>query len=130
MLFIDSCYIIALMNEKAKSHNEALELLEYISNEKTLINSTVLLEILNNLKKKIYESKRNEIINFLYSMDEIHYLTIQDYNQALEMCKYYNYSVNYGDCTIIKSMEAYKINNIVSYDDDFDKVKGINRIYL
>ena len=118
------------MNEKAKSHNEALELLEYISNEKTLINSTVLLEILNNLKKKIYESKRNEIINFLYSMDEIHYLTIQDYNQALEMCKYYNYSVNYGDCTIIKSMEAYKINNIVSYDDDFDKVKGINRIYL
>lgn len=118
------------MNIKSKKHEESIELLNYISNESTLINSTVILEILNNLKKKRYEAKRREIIDLLYNMDEIHYLTTSDYDKALETCKYYNYSVNYSDCTIVNTMQHYKINNIVSFDDDFDKIKGINRIYL
>lgn len=130
MLFIDSCYIIALMNKKARKHEEALRLLPLIENESTLINSTVLLEILNNLGKKRYESKRQDIIDLLLNMDNIYYLNETDYAEALELCKYYGFSVNYSDCTIIKTMERYKINNIVSFDGDFDKVKGINRIYL
>lgn len=32
VLFIDSCYIIALMNVKAKKHDESLKLLVYIDN--------------------------------------------------------------------------------------------------
>ena len=130
VLFIDSCYIIALMNVKAKKHDESLKLLEYIDNERTLINSTVILEIFNNLKKKRYEAKRLDIIDLIYSMDKIHYLDVLEYNNALDLCKYYNFSVNYGDCTIIQSMEKYNVNNIVSFDNDFDKVKGINRVYL
>lgn len=130
MLFIDSCYIIALMNIKAKKHDDSLKLLEYIDNERTLINSTVILEIFNNLKKKCYESKRLDIIDLIYSMDKIHYLDVPEYDKALDLCKYYNFSVNYRDCTIIQSMEKYKVNTIVSFDDDFDKVKGINRVYL
>lgn len=130
MIFVDSCYIIALMNKKAKKHKEALELLSVIENESTLINSTVLLQMLNNLKKKRYESNRQNIIKLLFNMDNIYYLNESDYNESLEMCKYYNYSVNYSDCTIIKTMEKYNVTNIVSFDGDFDKVKGINRIYL
>ena len=130
MFFIDSCYIIALMNVKAKKHDESLKLLEFIDNERTLINSTVILEIFNNLKKKRYEAKRLDILDLIYSMDKIHYLDVPEYNNALDLCKYYNFSVNYGDCTIIQSMEKYNVNNIVSFDNDFDKVKGINRVYL
>ena len=130
MLFVDSCYIIALMNKKARNHKNALKLLPVIEKESTLINSTVLLEILNNLNKKRYESKRHQIIRLLFNMDNIYYLNETDYTEALEICKYYNFSVNYSDCTIIKTMEHFQVNNIVSFDGDFDKVKGINRIYL
>ena len=118
------------MNTKAKKHEEALTLLQLIENESTLINSTVILEILNNLNKKRYENVRQEVLNLLYQMDNIHYLTEEDYNNSLNLCKHYNFSVNYSDCTIIKTMEKYNVNIVLSFDGDFDKVNGINRIYL
>lgn len=130
MIFVDSCYIIALMNTKARKHEAALTLLELIENEATLINSTVLLEITNNLNKKRYENVRKDVLELLYGMDNIHYLNKEDYDKSLDLCKHYGFSVNYSDCTIVKTMEKYKVNNILSFDGDFDKIKGINRIYL
>lgn len=118
------------MNTKARKHKEALKLLQLIEDESTLINSTVILEILNNLSKKRYQNVRQEVTNLLYEMDNIHYLTEEDYANALNLCKYYNYGVNYSACTIIKTMEKYNVSNILSFDGDFSKVKGINRIYL
>lgn len=130
MIFIDTCYIIALMNTKAKKHSEAITLLSVIENESTLINSTVLLEVQNNLHKTRYHNVREQIIDLLYNIDNIYYLTPEDYTTALNLCKHYNYSVNYSDCTIVKTMEKYHVNNILSFDGDFDKIHGINRIYL
>ena len=75
MLFIDTCYLLSLINEKAKKHKDAKKLSHYIDEEETLINSTVLLEILNRLKKERYIKYRNKVINLLYNMDNIHYLT-------------------------------------------------------
>ena len=130
MLFIDTCYLLSLINEKAKNHEDATFLLEYISEEETLINSTVLLEMLNRLKKKRYIKYRKKVIHLLYNMDNIHYLTTEDYNNALDTCKFYSFNVNYSDCTIIETMKQFNVTDIVSYDSDFDKIKGIRRIYF
>ncbi len=130
MLFIDTCYLLSLINEKAKNHEEAKILSQYINEEKTLINSTVLLEMLNRLKKEQYAKYRNKVINLLYDMDNIHYLNMNDYNNALITCKYYSFMVNYSDCTILETMKQFNVTDIVSYDSDFDKIKGIRRIYI
>ena len=45
MLFIDTCYLLSLINVKAKNHEKAQLLSQYIGEEETLINSTVLLEM-------------------------------------------------------------------------------------
>ena len=44
--------------------------------------------------------------------------------------KYYNLSVNYSDCTILKTMMDNNVSVVVSFDSDFDKINGIRRIYL
>ena len=105
MLFIDTCYLLSLINVMEKNHEKAIQLLEYIDEEETLINSTVLLEMLNRLKKKRYEKHRNTIIDLLYGMDNIHYLTTEDYNNALDICKKYGFSINFSDCKILESMK-------------------------
>lgn len=128
MLFIDTCYLLSLINVKAKNHEKAQLLSQYIGEEETLINSTVLLEMLNRLKKKRYVKYRNTIIDLLYGMDNIHYLTTDDYNNALDTCKQYGFSINYSDCTILETMRQFNVINIVSFDSDFDKINGINRI--
>ena len=130
MLFIDTCYLLSLINVMEKNHENALKLLDYIDDEETLINSTVLLEMLNRLKKKRYEKYRDSVIDLLYNMDNIHYLTTENYNNALNLCKKYNFSINFSDCTILESMKQFNTNNIVSFDSDFDKATGIRRIYL
>jgi len=43
---------------------------------------------------------------------------------------YYNQSVNYSDCTILKTMMDNNVSVVVSFDSDFDKINGIRRIYL
>ena len=130
MIFVDTCYLIALMNDKAKKHHEALILLGLIENESTLIKSTVLVEMLNNLNKKRYESKRQEIIDLLYGMDNIDYLSKQDFDDSFKLWKQYNHGVNYSDCTILHTMQKHNVTNILSFDGDFDKINGINMIYL
>ena len=130
MIFVDTCYLIALMNDKAKKHQEALTLLNLIQNESTLINSTVLVEMMNNLNKKRYESKRHDIIDLLYGMDNICYLNEQDYEDSFKLWKQYDYSINYSDCTIVHTMQKYGVVNILSFYGDFDKINGINMIYL
>lgn len=130
MIFVDTSYLIALMNDKAKKHQEALTLLDSIENESTLINSTVLVEMTNNLNKKRYESKRQEIINLIYAMDKIDYLSKQDFDDSFKLWKQYNHSVNYSDCTIVHTMHKHNVTNILSFDGDFGKINGINMIYL
>ena len=130
MLFIDTCYLLSLINVKAKNHEKAQLLSQYIGEEETLINSTVLLEMLNRLKKKRYVKYRNTIIDLLYGMDNIHYLTTDDYNNALDTCKQYGFIINYSDCTILETMRQFNVINIVSFDSDFDKTDEIRRIYL
>lgn len=130
MIFVDTCYLIALINTKARKHQEAIKLLEIIEDESTLINSTTLLEMMNNLNKKRYEAVREETIELLHNMDHIDFISEKDFQEAYELWKYYNHSVNFSDCTIVKTMEKYNVNNILSFDGDFDKIKGINRIYL
>lgn len=130
MLFIDTCYLLSLINEKAKNHEDAKKLSQYIDEEETLINSTVLLEMLNRLKKERYTKYRNKVINLLYNMDNIHYLKMDDYDNALSTCKYYSFNVNYSDCTILETMKQFNVTDIVSYDSDFDKINGIRRIYI
>ena len=61
MLFIDTCYLLSLINVMEINHNKAIQLLEYIDKEETLINSKVLFEMfnihlnikLNSIKKSI-----------------------------------------------------------------------------
>ena len=130
MLFIDTCYLLSLINVMEKNHEKAVKLLEYIDEEETLINSIVLLEMLNRLKKKRYEKYRDTIIDLIYNMDNIHYLTNEDYNNSLKTCKKYDFSINFSDCTILETMKQFNITHIVSFDSDFDKANDITRIYL
>lgn len=128
MIFIDTSYLLALINPKDKYNKRAIELKSIIGNEKRVINSSVLLEFANSLS--FYGGKKgNEIIQIIKKTHEIIYLNENDYNLSESFFLNYDGNINFSDCTILRTMEDAKINKIVSFDSDFDKVKGIVRIY-
>lgn len=133
MLFFDSSFILALFNKNDENHKSVEELLKNypsIIKQKKVINNIVLMEVLNKLKKSYYKPIREDIINFLMSMDEIFHVEKKDYENAIVLMEQYKYDVNYSDCLIILTMYNHNIDTIVSFDDDFNHIQNIKRIYL
>ncbi|PWB86114.1 PIN domain protein [Methanobrevibacter woesei] len=125
MLFLDSSYLIALILENDNYNDKAIELNKIISNETTIIKNTVLTEVLNSFNK--YNVTQIEsIINDLLTLN-IDYLTKNDYKKALKYYKYYNTAINFSDCILV-TMNKYKTNQVISFDSDFNKIKGIINI--
>ena len=99
-----------------------------LKHEAKMTNITVLVEVLNSLNKYNFQGDVEELVKYLLSCRILHFLTFEDYQIAINLFKYYNGSINFSDCTILQSMQKHGITRIASYDSDFDKVKGIQRI--
>lgn len=133
MLFFDSSFILSIFNENDENHEKARELLNItpsLFKQKKAINNVVLIEVLNKLKKSYYQPVRKDIINFLLNMDEIFYVEDKDYSDSIALMEQYKYDINYSDCLIILTMYKHYIDTIVSFDNDFDHIKNITRIYI
>ena len=130
MLFFDSCFMIGLFIKTDNFYEKSHHLLKMIKKEKVLINNTVVNEVLNSFKNTKNDVKLNKITNYLFNEIQTDYLTEDDYKKALDYYNYYNTSINFSDCTVLVTMNKYNIDKIVSFDSDFNKIKGIKRIYL
>lgn len=130
MIFLDSSYLIGLIIDNDQHHLKATELKPFLKHEKKIINNTVLVETLNSINRTNHTLETESIINSILKIDKIDFLTKKEYFKSLELFNYYNPGINYSDCTMLYTMQANNVNKIVSFDNDFDKVNGINRIYL
>ena len=59
-------------------------------------------------------------------MFDIHYLNSADYEDAIDLYLHFDSSINYSDCTILSTMFQNNINQILSFDSDFEKIDGIS----
>ena len=129
MIFLDTSYHKALLDEKDVHHNDAIEIKDYIENinTPTVINTTVLVETLNkSFKIKI---PIEELFNNLIKNNDMVTLTNKDYQESLDVSRWLGYSINYSDCTIVNTMIKEGIRDIVTFDSDFKKINSINVIY-
>lgn len=126
--FIDSSFLISLLTENEKNNQHSCEISENI-NEYRVINNIVLSETLNGIRRYEKRVDLNKIYTIINEVMEIKYLKKSDYEEAVNIYGYYNGSINYSDCLILKTMQDNNINKILSYDDDYDKINGLQRIY-
>ncbi len=126
MIFVDTTFLIALLIKTDPLHEKALEISETIR-ERKVINNTVLNETLNAFTGKGGKAGK-ELYQVILEMFDIIYLDEKDYENAIDIYLNFNSYINYSDCTILSSMVKNKINRIVTFDSDFNKIKGINVI--
>ena len=69
-----------------------------------------------------------ELYRIIEEMFDIEYLNQSDYEHAMEIYLHFDSSINFSDCTILSTMIRNKIDKIISFDSDFEKVKGIKII--
>lgn len=127
MIFVDSSYLIALIVEKDQWHEDAVKLLDRLKSEDKIITEPMIIESLN-LIGSCHGGKVG-YMTFKYIKDNF---TIFKSDTLLEeSLRYYlqfNGTLSLADCTAIHAMKENNIHEILSFDDDFDKVDGILRI--
>ena len=128
MIFLDSSYIKGLIIKKDSYKDFSYFIKPFLRNETKVINITVIVEVLNSLRKNNYKGNIEDIIGELCNVDILDLLSKDDYKKAMEKFRFYNGSINFADCTILVSMEKNGITRIVTTDSDFAKIKGLHRI--
>lgn len=63
--------------------------------------------MLNSLKVNNFYGDFDEIIHELLDMDVFDYLSAEDYRKAIELQRFYNFSINFADCTIDFNAKAW-----------------------
>lgn len=124
MIFLDSTYLIGLILKNDSLYYKSHLLKPYLDDENKIINNTVFNEVLNSVTSNNSHYDLNHIKKLLLSFN-IDFLTSDDYLDSFDIFEYYNFSVNFSDCTILNTMQNYNINQIASFDSDFDKIKGV-----
>ena len=127
MIFIDSSYLIALIVEKDQWHDDAIKLLEKIKSEDKIITEAMIIESLN-LIGSCHGGKVG-YLTFKYIKDN--FTIFKSETLLEESLRYYlkfDGTLSLADCTAIHTMKENNIYEILSFDDDFDKVECIVRV--
>lgn len=133
--FLDTSFILALVLNSDSNYKKAVNL-AYVLNEKCYINNNVLNEVLTLIGRKLDINSAKELYyNIIDSFELLNEYDISNYNsENFNIFEKYVWEnskktkLSFTDSSIILTMKEYNIPNLVSFDKEFKKVKGINLI--
>ena len=130
MIYIDSSFFIALMNEKdVKKHKRANELFPQLDKEDKITSVFMLSETITYLNSRIDTKKVRDFYEILLDTVKIYYPNPLEVDENIECVIKYNSSASFADCYAAYIMNKLGITEIYSFDSDFDNMEGIIRIH-
>jgi len=129
-IFIDSSFLIALINENDSLHEKSLEYLDLIEKNDCYISNLIINEVLTVIGNKIDLKTAISAFNLLY---DIFYLIDEyenkDFNSFVMLVyEKFNAKLSFTDSSVIVNMHNEGIENLLSFDKEFKRVKDINLI--
>jgi predicted nucleic acid-binding protein len=130
-LFMDTGFIIALVNDNDQYHQKALILADKFEGFPTVITDAVLLEIGNALSKN-FKIQATEIINYFYSSPEVTIINLNPilFKKGLELYQSYQ-DKTWGlvDCISFVVMREMGISDVLTFDKHFAQA-GFNILQI
>ncbi len=129
-IFVDSSFLIALVNENDSLHEKSLEYIDLIEKNECYISNLVINEVITVIGNKIdLETAISafDLINDIFHV--INEYEIKDFNSnTMLIYEKHGTKLSFTDCSIIVDMHYHKIENLLSFDKEFKKAEGINLI--
>lgn len=120
-IFVDTWFIVALINKRDQYHQKAVELAQYLEHHHLITTDAILLEFGNALSSN-YKSEAIQLIEtFLTSDDvEVIHLTPDLFREALNFYKQHQ-DKSYGlvDCVSFVVMKQHHVNQALTFDKHF-----------
>ncbi|MDI6806943.1 MAG: PIN domain-containing protein [Candidatus Aenigmarchaeota archaeon] len=133
MLILDTSFIVSYYNIRDENHKRAVELMKDIVNKKygSLYitdyifdeSITVILIRLKSFSKTIAVGK------LIRKSAEMLWIEKDTFEEAWKLFRGQKKTAfSFTDCTTLGIMEKRNVKNIVTFDEDFKKIKGVNVI--
>ncbi|NES84600.1 MAG: type II toxin-antitoxin system VapC family toxin [Moorea sp. SIO2B7] len=122
-IFIDTSYIIALINERDDYHHEALDLANRYDGYPFIISEPILLEVGNALCRN-YKVEASQIINHFLEADDVEVISLTSDLLKKAFDLYQQYQDKYWvlvDCISFIIMKENKINHVLTFDRYFSQ---------
>ncbi|RMD86426.1 MAG: PIN domain-containing protein [Calditrichaeota bacterium] len=126
-IFIDTMYVVALVNENDEYHKRATELSEKYENSSFVTTEGVLLEIANVLARN-YKEQAVEIIEYFLSSDDVEIVHLNPtlFDKAFERYKtYLDKTWSLVDCISFEVMKEKGLIDALTGDKHFEQA-GLN----
>ncbi len=123
-IFLDTCFFIALSDEKDKNHQKAKTSLGNLVKKgaRFVTGRNVLIEYLDGVTKRISKEKAvDELDNILNSkLLVVEPLKEDDWDKAIiYFRKYHDHQIDMTDCLSFAIMERLILKNVLTFDSDF-----------
>ncbi|KCZ70913.1 putative nucleic acid-binding protein, contains PIN domain [Candidatus Methanoperedens nitroreducens] len=128
MIFADSSYFIALARDKDRWHEDALKLTEEIK-DSLMISDLVISESVT-LVGSLEGGKAGKLLyEYLTDNCKIEFIDREMLARGMWIFLKYDGSISLADATSVEIMKQHRIKKIISFDNDFDKIKEIERLH-
>ena len=129
MIFIDSSYFVALVDTKDQWHQKAKGLISVVTDETILISDLIIVESVSIVGKRSGGKAGEQLYN--YFTDNCHIIHLDEKLLRGGMSEFIKYdgTLSVSDAVSVFIMKKKRLDRIVSFDSDFDKVDGIMRVY-
>lgn len=120
---IDTGFVIALVNERDRFHEQAKELAGRFDGQSLLVTDAVLLEIGNALSRSFKEEAVEIISSFILSEDvEIIHLSPSLFSKGFDLYKkYQDKEWSLVDCISFVVMRQHKVKKALTFDQHFSQ---------
>lgn len=126
MIFLDASYLVSLISNEHENHERAKGIFHnQIHDKEKIISKLVIAEVITVLDKKLKVSK--ELLEKAYTSLNEDFTIIDDYpffDNAMEQVLKHK-GLGFFDCMYITIMKVLEIEEIATFDKDFNKIKEI-----
>jgi len=129
MIFVDSSYYIAIVDKRDQWHGKALKLSNHIENNSIVVSSFIISEIMTEVGRRKGGKAAYNLYNYFTDNCKIIHIDKHILVESMDIFLKYDGTLSLADAASIVIMNNMKINRIVSFDSDFDKVDFITRIH-
>lgn len=129
MILVDSTFFTAIVNKKDQWYENSLRVAKKIANMDKIVSNLIISESVTNVSSLLGGKMGKEVYYNIKDNYIIFEENRQIYDNTIHTLLHYNGTLSYTDCLSLEIMRELKIDKIASFDKDFDKVKGIKRIY-
>jgi len=129
MLFVDSSFFIAVADRKDQWHPAASAFIPELDGETIIISDLIIAESVTIIGRRSGGKAGEKLYHYFADNCDPVFIDEKILKGGMSVFLRYDGTLSVSDAVSVFIMERENVSRILSFDSDFDKVKGIVRVH-